>query len=115
MNQSLINLERERILFAPKKQSLPCCALCQMHSVGNYTPKESIEKFIAAQTKEKEQNIDVGISYGTGQTAIFTIVSPGEGVLEKNLIDLGFKYVHSFERRLGYAPVGDLKMYIKNL
>ena len=60
-------------------------------------------------------NTEVGITTGNGQTAIFTIVSPGEDILAENLTTIGFKPIHTFERRVGYPKHGDLTMYIKNL
>ena len=61
------------------------------------------------------KNTEVGVTTGDGQTATFTIVSPGEDVLEQNLIELGYTLSHTFPRRVGYPDVGDLKMYIINL
>lgn len=92
-----------------------CCALCQLSRVNNNTPKYFIEWKINRLIEEKNNNTEVGITTGNGQTAVFTIVSPGESELEKNLLELGFKHKHSFERRKGYPNKGDLKMYIKNL
>jgi hypothetical protein len=92
-----------------------CCALCQLSQVNNETPIENIERAIKRLTEEKEENTEVGYTTGNGQTAVFTIVSPGEHILENNLKKLGFEMKHTFERRVGYPNHGDLKMYIKNL
>lgn len=97
------------------KVTTSCCALCQIARVNNYTPKADIEKQLERLSFEKENNQQVGYTTGNGQTAVFIIVSPGEDDLEKNLIELGFKDKHQFERRVGYPQLGDLKMYIKNL
>lgn len=92
-----------------------CCALCQLAQVGDYTPKEELEEKLEQLKEEKARNTEVGISTGNGQTAVFIIVSPGEDILEQNLLELGFENKHLFERRVGYPKEGDLKMYIKNL
>lgn len=102
-----------------RKIETGCCALCQLDQVNNETPKWQIKAALKKLKVEKDANIEVGITTGNGQSAVFTIVSRGEDVLEKNLIELGFKHIHDFERRKGYNEVsndpGDLKMYIKNL
>lgn len=97
------------------KTTTDCCALCQLSRVNDETSKETIKNKIKKLTKEKKENKEVGYTTGNGQTAVFTIVSPGEDILESNLKELGFKKVHTFERRVGYPNNGDLKMYIKNL
>ena len=103
------------------KTTTDCCAMCQLSRVNNYTPIKEIEKILKELKEEKEKNIEVGITTGNGQTAVFTIISPGEDILENNLKQLGFENKHNFERRRGYNKVssknfqGDLKMYIKNL
>lgn len=100
---------------AGTKTETDCCALCQLSRINNGTSIEFIQKKIDQLRAEKEANVEVGISTGNGQTAVFTIVSPGEFALEANLIKLGFKNVHQFERRRGYPQMGDLTMYILNL
>lgn len=97
-----------------EKHMTDCCALCQLSRVNNKTPKKVIQNILEKMSIEKKNNTEVGISTGKGQTAVFTIVSPGEDVLRKNLKSLGFKKVTTFERRVGY-PEGMLDMYIKNL
>jgi hypothetical protein len=97
------------------KTATDCCALCQLSRIDNETPIEHIEIALKKLKEEKEINIEVGYTTGNGQTAVFTIVSPGEYILENNLKKLGFKMKHTFERRVGYPNLGDLKMYIKNL
>ena len=93
-----------------------CCALCQLSRVSNDTPIEQIEDAIKILTKQKVNNKEVGVMHtGNGQTAVFTIISPGEMILESNLKKLGFVKAHEFERRVGYPVMGDLKMYIRNL
>lgn len=92
-----------------------CCALAQIAEVGDDTPIESLEWAIEVLKRQKEDNKEVGVSTGNGQTAIFTIVSPGEDVLESNLISLGYTMVWEFERRKGYPKTGMNKLYIKNL
>lgn len=98
-----------------KKTTTDCCAMCQLSRVNNDTPKEDIKNILTLLKYQKDANIEVGVTTGNGQTAVFTIVSPGEFILEKNLQELGFEQKHTFERRVGYPPDGDLKMYIKNL
>ena len=98
-----------------KKTTTACCALCQLSGVGNHTSIEYFELVLKKLKEQKENNIEVGITTGNGQTAVFVIVSPGENVLEANLNKLGFVNAHKFERRKGYPPMGDLTMYIKNL
>ncbi len=103
------------------KTNTDCCALCQISQINNETSKDYIASVLDDLKLEKEANIEVGYTTGNGQTAVFAIVSPGEDILENNLIELGFEFKHSFERRKGYNeranPLfrGDLKMYIKNL
>lgn len=97
------------------KVTTDCCALCQLAKVNNDTPIEHIKYAINKLKEEKDKNTEVYVTTGNGQTAVFTIVSPGEDVLEKNLKELGFEQKHTFERRKGYPTTGDLKMYIKNL
>jgi len=98
-----------------KKTTTACCALCQINDVNNNTTIEELQYAIDILTNQKEKNTEVGITTGNGQTAVFVIASPGEFTLSKNLKTLGFELKHTFERRKGYPPVGDLEMYIKNL
>ena len=98
-----------------KKTTTACCALCQLNDVSNDTTIEHFEYVLEKLKQEKLANKEVGITTGNGQTAVFVIVSPGEWILEDNLIKLGFENKHQFERRVGYPKAGDLKMYIKNL
>lgn len=98
-----------------KKHRTDCCALMQLSKVDNNTSVVSLKYAIKRLTKEKYANTEVGVTTGNGQTAIFTIVSPDEDILAKNLVEVGFKPVHTFERRVGYPKTGDLTMYIKNL
>lgn len=97
------------------KVTTACCALCQISDVNNTTPLHNLDSAITKLRREKEANTEVGITTGNGQSAVFIIVSPGEDVLERNILSLGFKNTHQFERRKGYPPMGDLKMYILNL
>lgn len=98
-----------------RKVTTGCCALCQIDQVSNHTPIHELEWALNILKKQKEENTEVGITTGNGQTATFTIVSPDEDVLEANLIALGYKHVWTFERRKGYPETGDNKLYIKNL
>lgn len=102
-----------------RKITTGCCALCQIDRVSNDTSILELANTLKQLKYEKDINTEVGITTGDGQTATFTIVSPGEDQLEQNLIKLGYKMVHTFERRKGYNEVfkntGDLKLYIKNL
>ncbi len=98
-----------------EKHRTDCCALMQLSRVDNNTSIGALNAAIVKLTKEKYSNTEVGITTGNGQTAIFTIVSPGEDILAKNLVEVGFISVHQFERRVGYPQTGDLTMYIKNL
>jgi hypothetical protein len=98
-----------------EKHRTDCCALMQLSRVDNNTSLGALQRAIVKLTAEKLANTEVGITTGNGQTAIFTIVSPGEDILAKNLETVGFKPVHTFERRVGYPKMGDLTMYIKNL
>ena len=98
-----------------EKHRTDCCALMQLSKVDNDTSLGALNAAIVKLTKEKYANTEVGVTTGNGQTAIFTIVSPGEDTLAKNLVKVGFISVHKFERRVGYPKVGDLTMYIKNL
>lgn len=98
-----------------EKHRTDCCALMQLSRVDNNTSLGALNAAIVKLTKEKLANTEVGVTRGDGQTAIFTIVSPGEDILAENLTTVGFKPVHTFERRVGYPKMGDLTMYIKNL
>jgi hypothetical protein len=98
-----------------RKTTTDCCALCQISRVNNETSIEYFEYALDKLKAEKEANIEVGVTTGNGQTAVFVIASPGEYLLEANLKQLGFESKHEFERRKGYPKAGDLKMYIKNL
>ena len=98
-----------------EKHRTDCCALAQISRVNDDTSIAELEYAIKRLTKEKHANTEVGVTTGNGQTAIFTIVSPGEDILAKNLVKVGFAPVHQFERRVGYPQTGDLTMYIKNL
>jgi hypothetical protein len=91
-----------------------CCAMCQLSRVSNDTPSFEIKRALKQLKAEMLANTEVGITTGGGQTACFTVVSPGEDRLEKKLLALGFKQVHTFARRVGYAKAGPLKMMIKN-
>jgi hypothetical protein len=97
-----------------KKILTDCCALCQLAGVHNGTTKEHFEYALEQLKKEKALNIEVGITHGNGQTAAFVIATPNEGELKKTLESVGFKSVHSFERRQGYVQNGLLEMYVKN-
>lgn len=98
-----------------EKVTTGCCALCQIHKINNETSIVEIAHEIEKLRKEMLANEEVYITTGNGQTAVFVIASPGEFILENNLIKLGFENKHTFPRRVGYPPIGDLKMYIKNL
>lgn len=98
-----------------RKVQTGCCALAHLDKLNNNTDIRDIQSAIRVLKKQKEENTEVGITTGNGQTAIFSIVSPGEDILENNLIECGFKEIHQFERRKGYPSLGNLKMYILNL
>jgi hypothetical protein len=98
-----------------QKTATPCCALCQISSVGDGTPIEEISGAMKVLHRQMLDNTEVGITTGNGQTAVYIIASPGENKLKKNLLKLGFEVKHTFERRVGYPKTGDLQMYIKNL
>lgn len=98
-----------------RKITTGCCALCQLDQVSNHTSITEFEWALEVLKRQKEENTEVGITTGNGQTATFTIVSPGEDKLEANLIKLGYTHVWTFERRKGYPATGDNKLYIKNL
>lgn len=97
-----------------KKITTDCCALCQIAGVSNNTPKGHFEHALKILKEQKDANNEVGVSTGNGQTAAFVIATPNEDELKKTLEEVGFKAIHDFERRKGYAPVGMLQMYIKN-
>lgn len=98
-----------------RKIQTGCCALCQLDQVNDDTPIAHIEYQLGVLKRQKDANVEVGVTTGNGQTAVFTIVSPQENILRENLKTLGFKNVHQFERRKGYPAVGELEMYVKNL
>lgn len=98
-----------------RKVTTGCCALCQLDQVSNDTSVTEFEWALEVLKRQKEENTEVGITTGNGQTATFTIVCPGEDELEANLIKLGYTHVWTFERRKGYPATGDNKLYIKNL
>lgn len=98
-----------------RKLTTGCCALCQIDQVNNETKIEELDFALSLLKRQKDENTEVGFTTGKGQTATFTIVSPGEDILENNLIELGYTKVWEFERRRGYPKEGNLKLYIKNL
>lgn len=104
-----------------RKVTTGCCALCQIDRVNNDTSIDELKLALEVLKEQKENNREVGITTGNGQTSVFIIVSPGEDILEKNLIELGFVHIHNFERRKGYNESskpefqGNLKMYIYNI
>lgn len=98
-----------------RKLTTGCCALCQIDQVNNETKIEAMDFALSLLKRQRDENTEVGITTGNGQTATFTIVSPGEDILENNLIELGYTKVWEFERRRGYPKEGNLKLYIKNL
>lgn len=93
------------------KISTSCCALCQLSLNNQHTRKEIEHELdlLKKEAYEREWRPIDGKMYG--QRACFVIVSPGEDILERNLIRLSFEHVFTFPRRNGY-PEGDLKMYI---
>jgi len=97
------------------KTTTDCCALCQLSRVHNHTPISAIQTRLDKLTHEMKSNVEVGVTTGNGQTAVFTVVSPGEDKLLSNLKKLGFLPVHKFPRRKGYPETGALTLMIKNL
>lgn len=95
----------------PYVHGTTCCALCIL-SAKNYHSFREIKKSIDAIHKHSNsQNFETNNRVG-GERSIMCIVSPGEYMLEKNLIHLGFKCVaQNLPRRKGY-PKGTLKMYL---
>lgn len=98
-----------------KKTTTDCCAFCQLSKVNDRTPIRAIQIKLERLKKEMDANTEVGITTGNGQTAVFSVVSPGENILMANLLELGFKEAWTFPRRRGYPQTGDLKLMIKNL
>lgn len=94
------------------KWQLSCCALCQI-TASNKTPIEELQYHIDKLKLEAKNNWHY-TNRNSGERACFVIVSPGEDILEKNLINLGFKQVATFDRRNGYPKTGFLKMYFLN-
>lgn len=94
-----------------QKHQLSCCALCQI-TATNRDSKQSIEREIARLKQEAKWDWHSNDRF-SGERAAFVIVSPGEDVLERNLLDLGFRQITEFDRRNGY-PEGILKMYFLN-
>jgi hypothetical protein len=101
--------------YAITKTRTDCCALCQLSRVNNNTPIDAIEDKLEQLRVQMEANVEVGVTTGRGQTAVFTIISPGEDILEENLIQLGFNEIAHFPRRRGYPDIGVLKMMFKTL
>lgn len=94
------------------KYQLSCCALCQI-TATNSTPIKEIEYHINRLKEEAKEDWNF-MDRRSGERACFVIVSPGEDILEKNLIKLGFKKITTFDRRNGYPKTGFLKMYFLN-
>lgn len=104
----------DRVFYkTTSKQILPCCALCQI-SASDRTPIEELEEVIANLKEEAKRENEINGSYGVGQRACFIIVTPREKKLERNVKLLGFRNVAQFDRRVGYEPIGKLKMYFLN-
>lgn len=97
-----------------KINATQCCALAHLCQVSNDININELKRIISLKRIEMKTNKDVGISYGTGQTAMFTIVSPGEDRLENVLKECGFEFQYEFARRVGY-PDGMLKYYLLDL
>lgn len=98
-----------------RKFSLSCCALCQL-SISNENSLEEIKQVIQDlkwEANSRESFYTPGRPrVPGGEKSCFVIISPGEDILEKNLIKLGFScVVQSFPRRRGYPKTGELKMY----
>lgn len=87
-----------------------CCALGQL-SLNNDHP-QSLIKEVIEEIKNEVNNVGVSpMSRLYGERAIFvSVLIPGEEILEKNLIELGFKYIYEFHRRAVY---GDEKTMIR--
>ncbi len=94
-----------------QKWQLSCCALCQI-TAHNHDPKHRIKAQIDKLKEEAKEKWWTG-DRASGERAAFIIVAPGEDNLEKNIQELGFTQITTFDRRNGYPP-GILKMYFLN-
>lgn len=94
------------------KTNTACCALAQLSGLNNNTSKDDILKELLELKEERDGQYIPTIE--GGQTSYFVICTPGEHQLKQNLLSLGFKEVHQFERRNGYEP-GLLSMLIINI
>lgn len=92
----------------PVKHQLSCCALCQM-TAGNYTPLRDIKAFVEKTKAESKERWHYS-NRDSGERAIFSIVAPGEYILEANLKEAGFREIVQFDRRNGYPGAGELKL-----
>lgn len=80
----------------------PCCAIAIIHGIGNNTDKSEIAQVLEEKRKETEQKWTPEES--GGQTCLIATLSPSEGVLKENLLELGFKEEFQTPRRNGYEP-----------
>lgn len=93
-----------------EKHDLSCCAMCNF-TANNRTTLEEITSSIDRLKREAFMHEWECNDRRSGQRTAFTIVSPGEYILEENLITAGFELITTFNRRFGY-PEGILKMYM---
>ncbi len=96
-----------------KIQTTQCCALSLIHGVNNQTSLTLLKDRIEQYKQLREINA-IGLPKGIGATCFQCVTSPGEDILESNLIKLGFKHIHTFKRRTGYAE-GMNKLYVLNI
>lgn len=96
-----------------KIQPTECCALSLIYGVNNDTPITLMEEMINKYRELRKVNA-IRLPKGIGATCFQCVVSPTDQILELNLLNLGFAYVHTFERRTGY-PDGLNKLYVLNI
>ena len=97
------------------KNKTSCCALGHLSGLNNNTSYEELKEKLSVLKEQAKKEYRISDNSGEGQTSVFTIVTPGEKVLENTLKSIGFQEIHNFKRRNGYPQTGNLKMFIYNL
>lgn len=99
--------ELEPIRFYPTT----CCSML-IASMKNYHSYEEISYSLNRIHKRSDSHSWKPEDRSGGERNVLCMISPGEDMLEANLIKLGFKNVaDDVPRRIGY-PEGTLKMYL---
>jgi len=80
-----------------------CCALAQLSLNNDHTLNE-IKGVIDEMKSEYKNEMTIGqrMNFGTHERAVFVITLEYEEPLVKNLVELGFREIAKFHRRICY-------------